>query len=202
MTSLRKLAVAGAASAVVALFATASQAAVTEFFDEASFLAAAGPTLLEDFNDPTLLPQLTITSANGSQGGGVWNDLVVPGGNTSNFAFAGGSTAFGGFWDETPGGFGTGLVFQLNLSGGGTVNAPTQMDGFSGQFYGFVSTDRFDSVTIVPGNTPTGSQETFSVDNVRFSGVVPEPGAWALMLVGFGGLGGAMRHRRGLAAAA
>lgn len=39
----------------------------------------------------------------------------------------------------------------------------------------------------------------FEADNVKFSGAtgaVPEPASWAMMLVGFGGLGGAMRRNR------
>lgn len=34
-------------------------------------------------------------------------------------------------------------------------------------------------------------------DRVSVSTFVPEPGSWALMLVGFGGIGGALRSRRG-----
>jgi hypothetical protein len=32
--------------------------------------------------------------------------------------------------------------------------------------------------------------------NFSFTASVPEPGAWALMIVGFGGVGAAMRSRR------
>jgi len=38
--------------------------------------------------------------------------------------------------------------------------------------------------------------------NVTLTGVVPEPATWAMMLVGFGGLGAVMRSRRKLAVAA
>ena len=34
------------------------------------------------------------------------------------------------------------------------------------------------------------------VDNVLLTGAVPEPGTWAMMLLGFGGIGMAMRRRR------
>ena len=46
--------------------------------------------------------------------------------------------------------------------------------------------------------------DNFFVDNkvVVGTGAVPEPATWAMMLVGFGGLGAAMRSRRKLAAAA
>lgn len=36
----------------------------------------------------------------------------------------------------------------------------------------------------------------FEVDNIAFSGAVPEPASWALMLGGFGMIGGALRSRR------
>lgn len=36
----------------------------------------------------------------------------------------------------------------------------------------------------------------FESDNVSFSGAVPEPASWALLLGGFGAVGGAMRSRR------
>ena len=49
--------------------------------------------------------------------------------------------------------------------------------------------------------TSGGAQSDW--DNVRLtSGAVPEPATWAMMLVGFGGLGAAMRSRRKQAAAA
>jgi hypothetical protein len=41
----------------------------------------------------------------------------------------------------------------------------------------------------------------FAVDNINVAGV-PEPASWALMLVGFGGLGAVLRNRRRLALAA
>ena len=51
----------------------------------------------------------------------------------------------------------------------------------------------------------TGRQQllvtNFSVNGNRFgvTGAVPEPGTWAMMLLGFGGIGLAMRRRRGRA---
>jgi hypothetical protein len=44
------------------------------------------------------------------------------------------------------------------------------------------------------------SQIAFEVDNFA-AGVVPEPSSWALMILGFGGIGAAMRSRRKLAIA-
>ena len=55
-------------------------------------------------------------------------------------------------------------------------------------------TGLFDQVTI----TGTGTDfHPFGIDNINFTaGAVPEPGTWAMMLLGFGGIGMAMRRRR------
>jgi hypothetical protein len=59
--------------------------------------------------------------------------------------------------------------------------------------------------TFTPGDfesiTFSSSQTAFEFDNIAVGGV-PEPAAWALMLVGFGGLGAALRFRRSTAAIA
>ena len=69
------------------------------------------------------------------------------------------------------------------------------------------------SASIVTNATPTflGNSYTGTVDEVRIngqngfsvfddvtyaSGAIPEPAAWALMLAGFGLVGGAMRRRQ------
>ena len=45
------------------------------------------------------------------------------------------------------------------------------------------------------------SGNDFVVDDINFAAAVPEPATWAMMLAGFGGLGAAMRSRRGRVAA-
>jgi hypothetical protein len=56
------------------------------------------------------------------------------------------------------------------------------------------------SLTLTPNDNPNAW--TF-ISEVSFGGVagVPEPGTWAMMLVGFGGLGALLRSRRKLASA-
>jgi hypothetical protein len=55
--------------------------------------------------------------------------------------------------------------------------------------------ETFSSITLSSG------ANSFEVDNLAIAGV-PEPASWAMMLVGFGGLGALLRRRRGVAAAA
>jgi hypothetical protein len=68
----------------------------------------------------------------------------------------------------------------------------------------------FSSITSNGANPPSGyviangALQNFTGNNVAgtFAGVVPEPGTWALMIMGFGGAGAMLRsRRRGLAAA-
>ena len=42
----------------------------------------------------------------------------------------------------------------------------------------------------------TSSSNAFEIDNVAINSAVPEPGTWAMMLLGFGAVGFAMRRRR------
>jgi hypothetical protein len=54
-----------------------------------------------------------------------------------------------------------------------------------------------------PNNCYTDNEGYFTLTtNGVAAGGVPEPATWAMMLVGIGGLGAAMRRRNGLAAAA
>ncbi len=58
-----------------------------------------------------------------------------------------------------------------------------------------------DLVVFLENSNAYGFGTESGFDNVALASGVPEPGAWALMLLGFGGLGLAMRARRRIAAA-
>ena len=66
---------------------------------------------------------------------------------------------------------------DFNIGGGGQI-AP----------YGYVLNDSFND----PGGAPQNDIGRLSITDV------PEPATWALMLIGFGGMGLALRSRRGL----
>ena len=77
-----------------------------------------------------------------------------------------------------------------NISGGGTIT-----DTFT-VGYGY-STHNFSGFSNLSSVTFTAPSDGYvAVDNINVSGAVPEPAAWALMLVGFGGLGGALRSSK------
>lgn len=62
-------------------------------------------------------------------------------------------------------------------------------DGTNGLFTLMLSNDRVSSVTFA------SSSNSFELDRFAISGAVPEPATWALMIMGFGAVGGAMRRR-------
>ena len=188
------------AAATAMMLSSASQAAVTVYTDQSAFAAAMGTLTTEDFNDAVLVPGLSITTNAGTIGSGVFNDRVFRGGDTTTFSFAGGARGAGGIFDLTPGGFGQALSFTLNLSGGGTELVPSEIASTVGTFFGFISTNRFDSFLITAGSN-AGSAETYTLDNLQFGGAVPEPGTWMLMVVGFGLVGAGMRKRSTVVAA-
>lgn len=178
----------------LSLIPSSAAAQIVVFNDAGAFNAAVGPTVLEDFSDANLAPGLSFTSTAGSVGGGKFNDRLVAGGFTT-FQFANSQTAFGGVFDLSAGGAGTGILVSFL---GGSSQVVGQIDrACVGCFFGFSSTNPFTSVTFTNG-TQTGVAETFNLDNLQSAQVsaVPEPGTWAMMLIGFGAIGASMRRRR------
>ncbi|KQT31992.1 hypothetical protein ASG29_09010 [Sphingomonas sp. Leaf412] len=196
-----KTLLATATAAVAMIAAMPATATTTVYTDQAAFDVAAGTTAVEDFGDTMLVSGLTYSSTVGTIGSGVFNDRLVIGAQTTTFNFADGTTSFGANFDLTPGGQGLGIKFLLSLASGGTEMVSAEVpQAFSGQFFGFTSSSAFTSVTL-QGGTQSGVAETYNLDNLRFgvsaAGGVPEPATWALMILGFGAVGGAMRRRSG-----
>lgn len=82
-----------------------------------------------------------------------------------------------------PGSFG-----DLATGGGGPNGSP----GFPGGGSVIVPP----GTSVGPGNPPTPTEPTTPTIPTNPVGAVPEPGTWALMLLGFGLCGAAMRRRR------
>lgn len=74
-----------------------------------------------------------------------------------------------------------------------TTSTPSNMDWvhFTGSF-----TANSSLTTLAFNETAGGGNAGVFLDNVSVTGGVPEPTTWAMMLVGFGGLGVALRRRR------
>lgn len=177
-------------------FSGSANAAIVIYTDQGQ-LAGQTSAVIENFDDQDIVSGLSITSNAGNIGGGLFNDRLVAGSAETTFSFAGGADSFGGIFDLSPGGFGQGIEFVLGLAGGGTEVA-ARIRTESG-FFGFTSTNRFNSVTLRGYDTVNGSAETYNLNNAQFGvfSAVPEPGTWAMMLFGIGGVGFAMRRRAG-----
>ena len=125
--------------------------------------------------------------------------INLPTGGVNTITFASGTSAFGldlfqnfggGSQSGSPASFLISL-FDASNSLIGAFNPFVAPNG--GSFFGVTSSDVIFSAQV---SQPGGYAV---VDNVRFGSVsaaVPEPATWALLLIGFGFIGGAMRIRR------
>lgn len=196
-----------AAASAAAFVSSAAAAQVTQYTSEAAFNAAVGATSLQNFN--SLSSGVTIspgpfsfgafsTSTNGvasiAPGAGGFNvngsnylDIDLDPTESFTFTFAAPITSFGANF------------FSLNngspLRTSITVNGQTFGPTAEPTFLGFVSMSAFTTLTFsVAANA--GTNDEFGLDNVRFATAgVPEPATWAMMVFGFGAMGGALRRR-------
>lgn len=191
---------------------------------EAAFLvdaAARGTVYTEDFNNQALghrnltIPNGIVTldsevigtyysgvnavtygNAHGfdvDSGSGRWLGFPV---GSATFAFEVPITSFG-FYMTGINAY-AGSVFFLAYDGG-FLDLPINNDG-GVSYFGFSDTAGFTSVTIYRG----GRSDSWGVDRVSYGvsdgtgtgGVVPEPAAWALMIMGFAGMGVSLRSAR------
>lgn len=85
---------------------------------------------------------------------------------------------------------GLNAVFDLNgrLTASGTGN---RFDSNANKFWfmGHIQPDGSDSINIA-------AKDAFCIEGCRVDTPVPEPGTWALMIIGFGGAGAMLRQRR------
>lgn len=142
-------------------------------------------------SNPTLLPSGTVASISGSISG--------PNPSTDYYTFNWG----GGDFEATAGILNapSAATFQYVLTGpqgqvlkSDTISGPGFLDTL---FYAGLSAGRYViGLSVVGGNDPDYTV-TF---NTPVSGV-PEPGAWAMMLIGLGAMGAVMRRPRGRAGA-
>lgn len=184
--------------ALVCVFGLSLQAnaATTIYTDKASWEAAFSSVETEDFSDSVLNAGVSVVSDAGSVIGGEWSDRLTPSGDTTTFSFASGVFGFGGDWDLSPSGQGTGIIVTLTLLAGGTEVLTTEIpDTISGSFWGFVTDVAFTDVLLTAG-TQGGVAETYVMDNMVYSASpVPVPAAVWLFGSGLLGLLGVRRKK-------
>jgi hypothetical protein len=86
----------------------------------------------------------------------------------------------------------------VSLGDFSAVLTPTASTSFAAQSFTFTTATAGKLVFTEQG--PSNQQGNL-LDNVQLVTGVPEPGAWAMMLLGFGGIGAMVRNRRRFAAA-
>jgi hypothetical protein len=192
----------------------AASASTVVYTDQAAFVAASGALTLQNFNGFTGTTNLgTAPLTVGGFGVSVSSNssaAISPGGASDNidgseflfanltgtvadpgaltFTFASAITSFGANFVS----FNNNVLRESAVIGGVAID-PLPM---SPNFLGFVSNTAFTSITF-RNQMGGGNNDSFGLDNVRYSvAAVPEPATWAMMLVGFGMMGAAMRYRR------
>jgi hypothetical protein len=203
--NLRLLAL--AATAATALVASSANAAVVFTFIPGGASPAGGFTVIDTFDNAAGLTgsnfQIKVPPADGN-GAPPANSipsgtpyLSVLGGGSATYAFAGDVSAFEFDWGSVD----SYNTLTINSTGADPVIVPglsfpnaangNQVDAGTNGLFRVVGTagERFNSVTF------SSSQNSFEVDNLAVGGV-PEPASWALMILGFGGAGAALRGQR------
>ncbi len=124
----------------------------------------------EFFNDATLEPEVSFTTDVGYvHADKYWCDqITLPdyGDNETIWHFATPITAFGGDWDLRTGGPGTALKVYINESWVLVGEIP---NSYSGEFWGFVSSEPFTDVLIDHGSNIVAWAETYHMDNMVYS---------------------------------
>lgn len=169
----------------------------------------ASPIALSSITQLSTDYQMTV----GPFGGGAPRFSLVDGSGNEAYVYFGAPTGGGSFTDANSGAWGnTGNYADLS-----SLDARVQSNGFGGYNSGFPPITWADLISHVGAtsvsyvtidldagtfvNTPSGQQmlaDNFTVNSnvLSVGGGVPEPAAWALMILGFAGAGAALRRRR------
>ena len=166
----------------------AHAATLTPFFSEADFTAAVGSTIVEDWEDTTLLPGLAITSDVGFISGGKFVDGIDTNGGhsptrvTTTFALKG----FGGFLNTGPG---LGFEGRVFFVGGGSQALGLTVPANFISFIGITSDVPFNAFEEFSG--PSQGLQLYTAENLILA-PIPIPGMLPLM----GGVLAALGLRR------
>ena len=127
------------------------------------------------------------SAVSGSKGYGAYPNGGI--GGAPVFAFTSPLSAFGAYFVDLE--LQNQLVFSL-LGGGTAVYSLPVGENGNVEFFGV----DFGSLIITGVSFIVNPDDAFLIDDVRVGGTVPEPGSWALLLVGFGATGACLRWRR------
>jgi hypothetical protein len=211
--------------AAALLFAGASQAALTEYNTQASFLGAVLASGTDNFNSlaqgtPISGPlartagsfsysvNATLTDATGVYNNPFYN--VGPAGDTwlssdsalATITFSGfgpGVTAIGGSFFPTnlAGAVTAGSVTLVATDSAGSVTR-TLLNPTASTFWGVASDTSLVSLTLIAVNGAGSTTNNFfpAVNDLVLGSAVPEPQTWALLVAGMLAIGGAVRRRQ------
>jgi hypothetical protein len=202
-----------------------SIAAITEYTASADFAAAASGTTTENFDSisadtqfrtsSATVGELTLTGFGPNQSTFNVINPTPPGPGSSIYNVNGSSfingitavdTGFKITFNSAITAFGADFRGFNNLHSttrsfvvvnGEELSAPVVPGNADASFFGFISDTPFTEITFVRNPALAfGSTDAFGMDNVVFGiGAVPEPSTWALMILGFAGVG-FMAYRR------
>ena len=161
-----------AAASVAAVVAVPAQAAQF-LFSFSTSTALFGPTVSGNGTFTTSDTAMTV-------GGQTAYQILSVTGTVNGLAITAPTGTYGNYFTTGPS-FLDGSGTSFTVAGGGRVD-----------FFNQSSNGIYRVNTFSPGSSNFVTATSLSI------AAVPEPGTWALMLLGFGGIGFAMRHRRGL----
>ncbi|WP_237219995.1 PEPxxWA-CTERM sorting domain-containing protein [Sphingomonas arenae] len=206
---MKKFCYAMAAAAALTV-GSAANAAINVTFDDGNGGLSAGEVSYATF-DPGSTGGVTgsgyiIQSGSNSSGadpavGGQGDPyLSVLGGGNANFTFEGGLSSLGLDYGSADA-YNTFVLFlsdgtTANYTGSDLINIGTadgnQTEPRTNGRLTFTTSDG----VFITGLRLLSGQNSLEVDNLGVVSAVPEPGTWAMMLLGFGAIGFSMRRRR------
>jgi len=204
MTHLRAISAASAFALMAGVAGAASAVTIADYSFETPFQNGGftyGPTVAG----------ATFTGGAGVQGNGsAWGFANAPDGVQGGFlqnnaetdlsvtGLSAGGTYTVSFFDSQRPGYGV-LPITVEFNGISILTTTPGGTWAPVSTASFVSTGTTGTISFV--TSAQGGDFDSGIDDVTITGGVPEPMAWTLMLVGFGGLGGVLRWRRSAVAA-
>ena len=201
----------------VCLFSTAASASITVFTDRTAFETATGAITVEDFTSQPHIPITSGILNSSTNEAGIVPGTILPGvtystpvGTGDFFNIDTGGGFDGGFLDTITGPRGLTITFDAAQNGFGfdtnslmgdftVVINGVDVENFSAvssdtpTFFGFESSARnILTATIAGTNGVDSGTFGFAIDNFTYNGTlgsIPEPSTYAMLLLGFVGLG-------------